>query len=99
MIFQSPMETNQGIRIYLQMVKMQTYLPIAVEVKLKLRQVNEAKVKEESDILEKRSFVLKYVIQANNASRDNFLYLKIMKINILIKYDSTKFEFIRSQKF
>ena len=99
MIFQSPMETNQGIRIYLQMVKMQTYLPIAVEVKLKLRQVNEAKVKEESDILEQRSFVLKYVIQANNASRDNFLYLKIMKINILIKYDSTKFEFIRSRKF
>ena len=47
MTFPNPTATNQGTKILLQMVMMLIYLP--VEVKQKLRQVNEGRAREESD--------------------------------------------------
>ena len=59
MTFPNPTATNQGTRISPQMVMMLIYLP--AEVKQKLRQVNEGRVKEENDSVFKLLFAFKYI--------------------------------------
>ena len=110
MTFPNPTATNQGTRISPQMVMMLIYLP--AEVKQKLRQVNEGRVKEENDSVFKLLFAFKYITFAKEAFCENFCISIVLKwfcekkyqnkfwsIKVVVNFNCLILLIIRNTKF